>query len=599
LTYDTATDRLLTESFQGNTRIYTYNWDGSVKTLTDPNGNTFNYVYDMAGRMVSDGYASYAYNGNGNLLSITRDTKAIRFSYDGLNRVSSTLYDGFTVGYNYDNVGNVTKIIYPGNKAVTYTYDAVNHLKTVTDWNNKTTTYNYRNDGSLLQSVYPNNVITTYSYDLAGRQTGLVTKRGNGSVIAEYSYILDSVGNHTREDITEPLVSFPSMNKPLINYTYNAANRIQTADSTSFTFDFNGNTTGKTGYIYTSDVKNNLTSVSGRFNANYTYDGAGLRREASCNGVVKKYVLDILGMSKVLMETNTSGAPLNYYVYGLGIISRIKPDNSTNYYVSDFRGSTVAMVDGSANANITHKYSYDDFGAVIKSVEADFNPFRYVGKYGVMYEDSSLVFMRARYYDNSIGRFLSEDPVWSVNLYTYADNNPITKVDPDGKIAANLGIGAISATYSMGVQVVDNISSGKAWYMDTGGAGAGGFVEGFIVSFNPALAPLAAITGSIVSRAVNDWTYFRSSSFQDYVDDAALAGASSLAFYWARKWTPETIQRKFLNKLTKSFASSTDLRKKFPKLFRELIVSGGLEDLIMQVLNTSYNAYQASKKAKK
>ena len=432
LTYDAATDWLLSESFQGNSRTYSYNYDGSVSTLTDPNGNLFNYVYDLAGRIISDGYATYAYNGNGNLQSITRQGKAIQFVYDGLNRVISTIYDGFTVGYNYDNVGNVTKIIYPGNKAVTYTYDAANQMKTVRDWNNKITAYNYRDDGLLLQMVYPDNLTTTYSYDAAGRQTGMVTKRANGTVIAEYAYLLDNAGNHTREDITEPLIAYPSMNKPLINYTYNAANRILTADTTTFSFDFNGNTTGKTGYAYSYDLKNNLTAVTGRFNANYVYDGAGLRREASYNGVGKKFVLDILGMSRVLMETNTSGTPQNYYVHGLGLISRIKPDNSTCYYVSDFRGSIVAMVDGTANANITHKYSYDDFGSVIKSVEADFNPFRYVGKYGVMYEDSSLVFMRARYYDNSIGRFLSEDPVWGTNLYPYADNNPIMNIDSPG-----------------------------------------------------------------------------------------------------------------------------------------------------------------------
>ena len=433
LAYDTATDWLLKESFQGNSRIYTYNADGSVKTVIDPNGNLFNYFYDLAGRVTSDGYATYTYNSNGNLQTITRGGKAIQFSYDGLNHVIAVVYDGFSVGYNYDNVGNITRIIYPGNKIVNYTYDAVNRLKTVTDWNNQTTTYYYRNDGLLLQSLYPNNVNTTYTYDAAGRQTGMVTKRANNSVIAEYSYILDNIGNHTREMIAEPLVAFPSMSKPLINYTYNASNRILTADTTSFTFDFNGNTTGKTGYSYGYDIKNNLTSLTGRFTANYGYDGSGLRREASYNGVVKKFVLDILGMSKVLLETNANGIPQNYYVYGLGLISRIKPDNITNYYVSDFRGSIVALVDGTSNANITHKYSYDEFGTVTKAVEADFNPFRYAGKYGVMYEDSSLVFMRARYYDNSIGRFLCEDPVWSVNLYPYCSNNPTMFVDPLGR----------------------------------------------------------------------------------------------------------------------------------------------------------------------
>ncbi|HNY02114.1 MAG TPA: RHS repeat-associated core domain-containing protein, partial [Bacteroidales bacterium] len=432
MTYDTATDWLLSESFQGNTRSYTYHYDGSLKTLTDPNGNLFNYTYDLAGRVTSDGYATYAYNGAGNLTGVTKAGKAVQFSYDGFNRVSSTSYDGFSVGYTYDNANNITKIIYPGNKQVTYTYDALNRMKTVTDWNGKTTTYNYRDDGELLSMVYPNGITTTYSYDAAGRQTGLSTKRANGTVIAEYTYLLDNLGNHLQEDIVQPLVSYPKLKDPVTNYTYNNANRILTAGSDSFTFDFNGNTTGKTGYSFAYDTRNNLTSVTGRLTANYSYDGLGFRREASYTGIVKKFILDIQGLSKALLETDANGNPQNYYIWGLGLISRIKPDNTTGYYVSDFRGSIVAMTDATVNATVTHKYNYDEFGTVTKAVEADFNPFRYVGKYGVMWEDSSLVFMRARYYDNTIGRFLSEDPVWSTNLYAYVGNNSISFVDPKG-----------------------------------------------------------------------------------------------------------------------------------------------------------------------
>jgi RHS repeat-associated protein len=137
-----------------------------------------------------------------------------------------------------------------------------------------------------------------------------------------------------------------------------------------------------------------------------------------------------MGIGNLLLEADNNGNATNYYIYGNSLIARRTSGGTYSFYHSDFRGSVVAITD--ASQNITHKYQYDAFGAVLDKTEANPNPFHFVGKYGVIYEGDSLSYMRARWYDASMGRFLSEDPKWDKNLYLYSNNNPIMKKDITG-----------------------------------------------------------------------------------------------------------------------------------------------------------------------
>ena len=428
MSYDNATDWLTSVQFAGAQKQYSYNADGTLKTFTKPDGTTLSSTYDALGRVKADGVNQYDYDSNHRLSSVKKDGKTLALSYDGFNRVKSVSYDDFsgnTVGYEYDKNGNVTMMKYPGGKNVSYSYDNLNRLKSVTDWNSNTISYIYRKDSKLSSVTYPNGMTIAYSYDSAGRQTEKITKRGNSSVIASYSFTLDKVGNITSENKTEPYDGIVLPNEE-VNYTYNSANRIQKAGDIDFTFDSNGNTTKRGNSSYGYDKTDKLVSVEGK---TIEYDGLGNIR---ANGN-RRYMIDIMGIGNVIAETNSSGTPTAYYIYGNGLEARIMADGTTEYYVSDYRGSVVAMVDNTSAATITHKYQYDDFGNVTQKEESDLNPFRYVGKYGVMHESDQLYYMRARFYDPTIGRFLSEDPIWSTNLYPYADNNPIMGIDPKGE----------------------------------------------------------------------------------------------------------------------------------------------------------------------
>lgn len=456
LTYN-ENDQLIKEQFGNAIKKYTYSDDGRLKKFTNPNNVNFLNTFNEKDLLVSDGYATYNYYADNSLQSINKNGKAITYTYDALKRIASVQYNDFannTVGYEYDNNSNITKITYPNNVAVLYEYDANNRLKKVKDATNLAwATYTYLLDGRLNTQTNRNGTIVKYFYDAAARMDSMVTTKADGTIIAAYSFELDNLGNHKKESFNQPFMQTPPAFGDSTSYTYNNVNRLLTKNTESYSYDNNGNVTGinkTTGAInYNYDTKNNLLQYNENANTlTYEYDGLGQRRKRNNT----RYVLD--NAYNVLMETDANGVPQYYYIHGLGMIARVKVTNSQAYYYHhDFRGSTVAITN--SNRTITHKYQYGAFGETQQVQEEDFNAYRYVGKYGVGYETKDLTFMRARYYQPSVGRFNSEDPIWATNLYHYGDNNPVVKNDPEGKLAnwafnsANWILGNAEASFSI------------------------------------------------------------------------------------------------------------------------------------------------------
>lgn len=427
MTYDNVTDWLTSVSFAGFSKKYEYNTDGTMSAQTKPDGTKLERTYNKLGRLKSNGINTYEYDNKMRLSSVSDKKSTLTFGYDGFNRLTSVDYDGNgnnTVKYGYDDNGNVTTLTYPDGHQVEYTYDGLNRMTSVSDWNKKTINYTYRKDSKLCRVDYPNGMHTDYDYDKAGRLVGKKTILSNGTVVAGYEFELDNVGNIIEQKAIEPFDIIATESED-IDYEYNDGNRIIKAGSIDFTFDANGNTTQRGSEAYIWDKKDRLVSANG---IEIEYDPMGLiRRFGDTN-----YTISLLGNGDVLSDSKTGCN----YIYGAGLEARISQNDVTGYYVTDVRGSVVAIVDNAGN--ITHRYLYDDFGRVVQSEELDFNPFRYVGKYGIMYMTDHQYYMRARHYDPTIGRFLSEDPIWSTNLYPYVDNNPIRRVDVNGRLSTEL-----------------------------------------------------------------------------------------------------------------------------------------------------------------
>ena len=303
---------------------------------------------------------------------------------------------------------------------------------------------------------------TLYAYDNANRLTSLDNRlAGTGGSLAIYAYTLDANGNRTGIDQTVPLAITATPSST--SYTMNAKkNRLATTTAgtvtTAYTYDLEGQLATKTGETYTFDDAHRLAATAaGTVTNTYSYNGAGNRLEATRNGAVTRYVYDAGG--NLLAEANSSNVIQKYYIYGDGLLAMVTSANALYCYHYDGTGHTVALTD--ASAAVVNKYAYTPFGKITNQVEAVAQPFKYAGKFGVMAEPNGNYYMRARYYDPSVGRFISEDPIGfgggDVNLMAYVSNNPVMGVDPSGLYSTREFVDSIG-----GQQTLINTRDGAA-----------------------------------------------------------------------------------------------------------------------------------------
>jgi RHS repeat-associated protein len=339
----------------------------------------------------------------------------------------------------------------------------------VTDWLNNVTSYEYDQAGNLITVNLPDGSTVLYDYDIANRLTSIVDFTADGTITGAFRYSFDALGNRTPISSYQPLTAIPKPQNP--SYTYDAENSLLTAGNMTFSYDNNGNMTQKTVgsslTTFTWDFDNMLTELSsGNRIFDFSYDGVGSRIAKMEGSAEKRYVVD---GGTVLAETDTSGTITAYYVYGLGLISKITPDDHAYYYHYDGLGSTIAITD--STGAIVNKYAYDDFGKILKSGETIQNPFKYVGAYGVMDDGNGLYYMRARYYDPRIGRFVSKDPIGlmgGINGYSCVEDNPISRVDPLGLEYMDLNF---SFGFSSGIGVTGGLISSPAGLQFYAGGG--------------------------------------------------------------------------------------------------------------------------------
>ena len=168
----------------------------------------------------------------------------------------------------------------------------------------------------------------------------------------------------------------------------------------------------------------------------YGYDPDGRRVQQTIGSTATNYLWDVAStFGDVVLETADSGTiQASYLLGGTELLSQNR-GGTVNYYLHDGQGSVRALAD--ASGNVTDQYAYDAFGSVQNRQGTTVNPYQYTGQqFDAL---TGLYSLRARYYQPTLGRFLSRDTIEinpihpnDLNRYGYTANNPINAFDPSG-----------------------------------------------------------------------------------------------------------------------------------------------------------------------
>ena len=513
-----------------------YDGIGKMIFRRDRNGTVTRYRYDGLSRVIEkvndkDGFVQYEYTDFGEIASITDGAAVKKIKYNDLGEVQEIIGDKTTEVYVYDEEGRLIRKTIDDKEMGTvesrYSYDKRGNVISVeTGMGVEYITYdrarrivrkeNSENGISKAYAYYPggherevvtrqkeeivyaesyeydqngnriyediNGEIKRYAYDGAGRLKTVT--EGDGRV-TEYEF--DDFGNISREyEITERGIKTK-------RYYYDGGGRLIMAESPSRTeryeYDKTGNMIEKTTETggrekksyYRYDGSNRLEEyISGEESAEYRYNLDGLRESKTAGGKYTRYVYDGMNIAGELCEGD-------YYIYhrGTELIGYQSNGGKSYYYRQDSHGNVTALFDYTGRE--VKNYKYDAYGepqrtrlnpegekTIIYQWKAETekvnNPFGYCGEYQDL--SSGLIYLRNRYYDPAIGRFISEDPIKNgLNWYIYCSNNPVNKIDPLGLFDYNIRL-SYSQTYNEDVEVLQNE---LAWlgYLDMSDGGWG------------------------------------------------------------------------------------------------------------------------------
>jgi RHS repeat-associated protein len=287
------------------------------------------------------------------------------------------------------------------------------------------------------------------------------------------------------------------------------------ASEIQYTWDRRGNLLSDGTRQFTYDAAKQLLAVDdGTHLTNFSYNGDGVRVGKTVGGETTGYVVDTNTSLPVVLVEETAGQE-TAYLYGLDLLAQQGAGGAPWVYRhADGLGNTRLQTD--PLGQVVASYNYDPFGVLRGGGVPDPGAFLFAGQ---QYDPSaSLYYLRARYYDPALGRFLTRDPFpglptlpQTLNPYAYALNNPVNLVDPSGRfpwimllLAAGVGAYVAADNYTPVDPCISLLHDPGFWKAVGIGAtvGASAFLGGWAVqAMLPILIPGIANAGLVGTMA--------------------------------------------------------------------------------------------------
>lgn len=465
--------KLVSKNLSGASIQYTYNKDGNLHKIESSGSKkelqiSNRYSYDRKGNITS----AYSLQG-----------KSIQRAYNPFNQITKeTIKDGegsYTLEYSYDRKGRLKTITLPDQSKIAYTYDAVFGKK-------------------INRISSQGEILYTHTYDSYDLQGKLLSENPIGYVGSQdYAYNLNGQKISTKSDFFNEEIIRDALGRiievkgeNLKHYTYNALSQLVSEKRQSHTYDSLDNR------IQANNDKliyNALNQLISHANREFSYDLQGNLLRKVLDGEETRFESNLLSQLISIEKTDETVLAFSYDPFGRLLVEKqlnIREKNtktlSTRRYLylgyqeigtlsstgaieslkipglhgdqlsltsiafeiqgevyaplHDIAGNVVRLIDP-YNRQVIESYEYTAFGQVlIFNAEGEqeesspvHNPWQFAEKR--IDGASGLILFGLRFYDPTTGRWISQDPIGSLdgpNPYAYLHNNPLNQLDRFG-----------------------------------------------------------------------------------------------------------------------------------------------------------------------